>query len=73
MPDVNLRQDRTRREPEGRCNRHNRHPNVIARVVATETQAMVGPEQILTERLRLRPPTASDAERIFGATAKTHK
>ena len=45
----------------------------MARVVATETQAMVGPEEILTERLRLRPPTESDAERIFGATAKTRE
>jgi RimJ/RimL family protein N-acetyltransferase len=56
------------REPAKRCNRHKRQQESRAQPV--RGSAMKLPECLLTERLRLRPPTEADAEQMFARYAQ---
>ena len=53
------------REPGRRRNRHNRHADSLTNTPKVEDRAVTRATEILTERLRLRPPTLADAEQIF--------
>jgi ribosomal-protein-alanine N-acetyltransferase len=56
-----------RREPLRRRDRHNRQPRIQAS--RDSENCMNLPQELLTERLRMRPPKESDAERLFARYA----
>jgi [ribosomal protein S5]-alanine N-acetyltransferase len=53
------------REPGRRRNRHNRHADSLTRILIVDDRTVTRAIEILTDRLRLRPPTLADAEQIF--------
>lgn len=53
------------REPNRRRNRHIRNPISLRADSEHQEKTLTAPQEILTERLLLRPPAEADAENIF--------